>query len=693
MDTRPRKSRTIYFRIVLGLAIGFFAFDILLIISTIGGTRQSLGVFLNEQLESKYETFQTSLKQSITDVQNQLNICDAIPFGEEIKEQKKETIESQLVSFAKTSSIDGAFIVDAQGTILYGPEKDAHRFANNDRLGNAVANGMDCGLSVVTNNISIVGAVQIPKSEGSYLILEKVLSTNSQADYYHNLLGCAFTIFNDDIRMVTSITDEKGVRILGTKLNNDEIYKKVYTDHQKYYGNNKIQGANYLTLYAPVETAKGFANSIIFIGMPIAIQHEMQNSLLVKTVPVALLLSILLSISIILLITIIIMKPINKARTAVKNLAQESTDTDLTYRIHLQKDDEVGELCNDIDIFMDRLQQIIIELKNRQKSLETIGSTLSVSSQESASAIAEILSNIESVHNQTNVQMQTITTTNKEMKNNLDCVEKLDVLIQNQSSGLVESSASIEEMIGNINSVNGSVQKMNESFKELMDVSEHGNQTQEMVSQKVSKMATQSQALMEANSVIAQIASQTNLLAMNAAIEAAHAGESGKGFSVVADEIRKLAETSSRQSHAIAAELKEIVDSIKDVVESSKSSQSAFSLVNDKIGQTDTLSTEISQAMMEQSAASKQILSALHDVNGANAEVSLTSKDMKSSTLLISKQMEDLTQVVDVVNGSMDEMSAGAVQIRKSAQGVTDMAGETHENIQTMDRLIGKFRV
>ena len=246
-------------------------------------------------------------------------------------------------------------------------------------------------------------------------------------------------------------------------------------------------------------------------------------------------------------------------------------------------------------------------------------------------------------------------------------------------------------MISNIAAVSNSVKMMSESFKILGSNVGDGNQKLEHVGSRVNQMAAQSKMLIQANNMIAQVASQTNLLAMNAAIEAAHAGEAGRGFSVVADEIRKLAETSAAQSKNIYAELKEISGSIDDVVGLSQEAQNSFDSIVKQLNVTDSIMSQIDNAMTEQSAASTQILEALSDMRGQSATVNEKSVNLRKGIEEVQNNMTVVSQVSDIILGSMDEMAAGSQQISSSSQSVSDLAKNTRENIQIMDSLLRQF--
>lgn len=391
------------------------------------------------------------------------------------------------------------------------------------------------------------------------------------------------------------------------------------------------------------------------------------------------------------IIVIKTIRPLSVVEHTINDIA--SGNADLTKRISVSSRNEIGAVVEGFNRFSQKLRTIVIKLKSSEDILIQAGDELHESTVDTAASITEISSNIESISDHITRQASGVTETAGAVNEIASNIESLERMIEAQAAGVAHASSAVEEMIGNINAVNASVSRMAESFALLEMSARDGASKQQIVNERIEIIENESSMLQEANAAIANIASQTNLLAMNAAIEAAHAGDAGKGFSVVADEIRKLSETSTSQSKTIGNQLAKITDSIKSVVSASVDSAKVFNSVAAGIKQTDELIGQIKAAMEEQSTGSKEISESLHSMNDSTTEVRTASVEMSAGNQAILEEIRRLQEATMSMKDSMQEMRIGAKKINETGSILTEISSRMKDSIDGIGSQIDQFKV
>jgi methyl-accepting chemotaxis protein len=375
----------------------------------------------------------------------------------------------------------------------------------------------------------------------------------------------------------------------------------------------------------------------------------------------------------------------------LENLSSEKKD--LTRRITICSVDELGTIAGMVNNFCEHLSGGIRDIKGGQQELAGVGSRLEKNASGMADSITRISGAAEQVLAKTQGQMESVDKSSHAVQRISGNIKSLEQSIGIQTSSMSQASAAVEEMVGNISSIGSVTEKMASQFKTVGEASEQGSRIQKESRDRIREIVEQSEALQEANRIIASIAANTNLLAMNAAIEAAHAGEAGRGFSVVADEIRGLAVNSSAESRKISVELKQIIQTIDHIVKDAEASGNAFAEVSRRINETEKLVLEVNNAVQEQKTGAGQVMNSLRTMNELTAQVSDGSREMEQGSVAMVREISALQGSARDISASMEEMSGGIRNINSGAQEVSGLAAAAHASIGKISVIADGFEV
>jgi methyl-accepting chemotaxis protein len=496
--------------------------------------------------------------------------------------------------------------------------------------------------------------------------------------------GAALYLFNE----AGEITGSKDVNLVTNKTKLDmaigktgaEILERAKSGKLKFF--NVPEGVATLT---PVPSLNWHITAILPLTLFDALNSGMTFLFLVMMAAIA----VIFIISYIFISGLL--KPMNYM---VQTLDYIADNRDLTRRLEFKSMDEIGVLAHDFNDMMEKIKNFVWTIKYKINALTNTGYELSMNMNKTSKSVDQISTDFEGMKVMMGKQEESATEAGNAVKQIKENIDSLNRLIEEQAESVNSSTSAVEEMTANIHSVTKTLIENGKNVSELAEASENGKTGLQTVAQKIQEIARDSEGLLEINSVMDTIASQTNLLSMNAAIEAAHAGETGKGFAVVAGEIRKLAESSSRQSQTTASMLKKIKASIDSITASSNEVLSRFEIIDSGVKTVSQHEENIRNAMEEQEVGGKKILDSMNRLKEISVSVKEGAVNMHESGDKLNRQTHEFMKISDDTMNGMNNIVNGAMnQIKTAVIHVDEMSNENSKNFEELKTESQKFRV
>ncbi|MGB7603911.1 MAG: methyl-accepting chemotaxis protein [Lutisporaceae bacterium] len=417
---------------------------------------------------------------------------------------------------------------------------------------------------------------------------------------------------------------------------------------------------NLLSAYAPIKDSKGNVVGVAGLDMDFSSFVEVNNRIIRDSIVLAVVIMLLSMIS-----SFLFSQGITKRVRKIRNSLNKMSEGDLTEELVMKGRDEFKQISDDLNRLTTRTSEVLNDVKSTSSHVSEYSQTLSAVSQEMAAASEDVAQTINNMADGINSQSEEI-------------IAALDIL--KEFGGSIENAQqSIQNINGEVDNVNQKADQSSAQLYQLESSIKDVNISFEQVRNRIGSLEGNISRISEITDLINSIADQTNLLALNAAIEAARAGEAGKGFSVVADEIRKLAEQSKQSSFSINGILDNIIVDSSQVL---KTSDSMNVKLNNQIG-----------TVRESIESFRSIINSIEAMLPKFYAVNSDMLNVDRQKDIIIKKIDTVSSVAKGLSSSAEDISASMEEMSASSQNVAETAQDLNNITITLVQAVEQFHI
>ncbi len=393
------------------------------------------------------------------------------------------------------------------------------------------------------------------------------------------------------------------------------------------------------------------------------------------------------------LIIIILSQLRQRFSISINQIKKLRTEGDLQSRIYVGSFDDFGIIISEMNLLMDSLRASFLKLKQEADSVDARAVELMTLTENSSIDISNIATRFQKMTSESNNQAELLVSVNEGVTKLNSDATKVSDFTGFQFKTEKDNEQSMSEMVNNFKAITSLIQRAQTLSKELTEESVAGNTEVKKTQDIINGITDMSKRMIEVIKVIQSVASQTNLLAMNAAIEAAHAGNAGKGFSVVADEIRKLSESTQNSAKDISNLINEMAKSMEAGSANMELTSTAFGKIHKDIEEQSQVVAEISRTVSDQSKDADEILSTTNITVKQIEDVSGLAKNQASYTGEILKDLNEVVTLTGDFNDSVVKAENVIKSFSESFITVREKAEANKQSVLAISAELDKFKM